>query len=577
MGGKYAISIGVRKSGPLPALDGAIADAHAFAEWARSCKEPYLTSVITDEEIGKPVTVDRLKAEINRIIEEDITCLLIFYAGHGIAAQGGDYWLLSNYSRDGDEAVNLFQSMRNARRHGIGQIALFSDACRTSLNTAAYVGGRVIFPPPARSGTLSRYDEFLSTDIGDAAQEVTGDALAKSYGIFSKCLLTALHGLEPEAIESRVPRKVLTSTTLANWLEKAVPLQSGKIPGAAVQYPSITTGWRAPKDEYAEFGTSPEFSESLIEMGVSGRKLLDWVSQQKTMGLAERRALRNTARARVAESQTARAKVVDDRTDAYLFASHQALMRRRGNSLTILGAEIIDVVAPDGENVDVGGNGKRWAVQGGNGPLSIALCTVSEQWFPATLLPDFSGTLLVGENGVESLNYAHSRNSHERSLGYRSEERVARWNALLSVGRSVQSAELTDFADEVRQFKHVNPTLGILAAYAYERAGQIDEVASVAWYFLSRNGFVPFDVWALLEAYGDPVQLAAQHDYYLSEQPVVAGGIPLLTRGWSLIDPDQGRSSSLAKLRGGLKDSVWTTFDGEEGVEFAKMIANRRI
>lgn len=98
----------------------------------------------------------------------------------------------------------------------------------------------------------------------------------------------------------------------------------------------------------------------------------------------------------------------------------------------------------------------------------------------------------------------------------------------------------------------------------------------MAWYFLDRNQFVPFDVWALLGAYGEPAQLTAEHGH-VPERPVVAGGVPLVTRGWSLIDPDQDRSADLAKLKGGLKDSVWTTLDAVAGAKFAQMIADRRI
>jgi hypothetical protein len=57
---KYALSIGVRKSGVLPALDGAISDAHAFANWARDPKQKYNVTLITDEQ-WQPVTIDRLK------------------------------------------------------------------------------------------------------------------------------------------------------------------------------------------------------------------------------------------------------------------------------------------------------------------------------------------------------------------------------------------------------------------------------------------------------------------------------------------------------------------------------------
>src|SRR5947209_6699849 len=123
MGERYAIAIGVRRSGRLPLLDGAIADAHAFAAWAS--RQGYVVSKVTDEG-GVAVTVKRIKDEITGILTDDVSRLLVFYSGHGISSQLGDYWLLSDYDTD-DEAVNLAQSARNARRLGMGQIAVFSD------------------------------------------------------------------------------------------------------------------------------------------------------------------------------------------------------------------------------------------------------------------------------------------------------------------------------------------------------------------------------------------------------------------------------------------------------------------
>ena len=569
---KYALVIGIRKSGQLPALDGAIADAKAFAEWASSPSQAYITSIVTDE--TEPVTVDRLKHEIKKILEEDISKLLIFYSGHGISAQAGDYWLLSHYDRDGEEAVNLAQSMRNGRRLGIGQIAIFSDACRSSFNTAAYVTGRVIFPVPPGPRLLSRYDEFLSTDIGYAAQEVPGEDPTKSYGIFSRCLLTALHGREPEVIESRSSRKVITSMGLANWLEKAVPLQSGRIPGASVQYPSITTGWHEPNDEYAELTTAEETSANMAA-GAGGRRLLNWNQPLSKLGLTERRAIRNATLARVAESKASREKLVSERMEAFL-ASNDRGSAAPGHSLTVFGAQIVEVVTPPGASADLIEQPGVWHIHGHGAPHSVALRTGDGLWIAATLLPMYNGTIVVGNEGVESLNYAPPRDSSEWELNRESERMVARWSALLSVGRMSNTVELTAFADEVREFKHVNPAFGILAAYAYERSGRIDEVASVAWYFIERNMFVPFDVWSLLVNYGDPMKLIARHGC-VSENPIVAGGFPLLTRGWSFFDPDNDWQADLARLRTGLRDSVWTTFNAQAGATFARMVADRRI
>jgi hypothetical protein len=575
MDGKYALAIGVRKSGSLPTLDGAIADAHAFAEWASNPKHGYDVRLVTDE--GGPLTIERLRTTIDAILEETVSRLLIFYSGHGICSQLGDYWLLSKYDRDGEEAVNVLLSMRNARRLGIGQIAVFSDACRSSLNRAAFISGRVIFPSPRRGTTISPYDEFLSTDIGDASQEVPDEDPSKSYGVFSRCVLAALRGMEPEAAEDRAPRKVISSGSLANWLEKTVPFQSGKIPGGIVQNPSITPSWRCPNDEYAEYPVLREEATVLRRMGETGRRVLDWtVRGGESLGLSDRRARRAKAQARVAQSTSDRERKIRERSLAFQaqrgresFETHQGL--------TVVGSTITEVVVPQGTNVDLFTENVLPHVRGYGGPHSIALKTDQKFWIAATLLPEFIGTLVVNQSGVESLNYAPPRSSPNRDANLRSEKVVADWNALLSVDRRTKPRDWEGFAEEVRQMKHINPAFGILAAYAYERSGMIDEIANIGWYFASRNNFVPFDVMALLRAYGDPdAMIRAQGDWNLN-QIVVAGGFPALTQGWSLLDVESGASSELVRLRAGLMDSVWTTFDEQTGRRFADMIERGEI
>lgn len=575
MGNKYALSIGVRASGKLPRLDGAIADAHAFAEWASAPNQGYIVKLVTDEDDA--VTIERLKTYLQTVLEEDITRLIIFYSGHGLCSQAGDYWLLSHYDRDGDEAVNLSQSMRNARRLGIGQIAVFSDACRSSLNTAALISGRVIFPLPLRSArSTSPYDEFLSTDIGDVSLEKADADPTKSYGVFSRCLLTALYGLEPEATEERAQRKVISSVALANWLEKSVPFQSGKIPGGTVQFPSITPSWRAPNDEYADFPRDYDAVKGIIGDTVARRRVLSWIPGAESVALTVRRARRAKATARVAQGEIDRKQRVKERTEAFQanrgresFETHQGL--------TIVGANIANIAVRSGAQVDLFQEGGLWHVRGYGTPLSVALRTDKKFWIAATLLPEFIGTLVVGKSGVESVNYAPPRgNVYEREMNLKSEKIVAEWNALLSVARRTTPRELEAFADEAREMKHINPAFGVLAAYAYERGGRIDEVASIAWYFAHRNEFVPFDVISLLSAYGDPADMINAHGVP-PPKITVAGGFPMLTQGWSMLDTESGAKPELVKLRAGLMDSVWTAFDTDIGNRFAEMITQGEI
>jgi hypothetical protein len=574
MGERFVLAIGVRRSGRLPRLDGAIADARAFSEWASSAAQNYNVKLVTDE--SGAVTIDRLKTQVDEILKEDVSRLLIFYSGHGICCQTGDYWLLSNCDHDSDEAVNLSLSIRNARRFPIGQIAVFSDACRTSLNSVALVGGRSIFPSGPRIAIVtSPYDEFLSTNIGDVSQEVVGEDQSKAYGVFSRCLLKALQGLEPNAAVSRERRKVICSVALANWLEKAVPLESGSIPGGSVQYPSITPSWRPPDDEYAEWSSVTEAANVSDSVSQTGSRVLSYTAGVDVLNHDRRSKPGAEAEARVAEAKAYRLDLIAERSQMFQaqrgresFETHQGL--------TVVGAKITAIAVPQGARIDLFEEGGLWHIRGYGGPLSVALRTSRGIWIAATLLPDFIGTLVFGKEGVESLNYAPPRSSPERETNLRSEQIVAEWNALLSVNRSASPIELEVFADQVREVKHINPAFGVLAAYAYDRIGRGDQVASIAWHFATRNFFIPFDVMSLLSAYGDPALLIRNHGW-VPDNPIVAGGFPMITQGWALLDPESGARGELLRLRSGLKNSVWTSFDAKAGRIFANMIVRGTV
>jgi hypothetical protein len=66
--------------------------------------------------------------------------------------------------------------------------------------------------------------------------------------------------------------------------------------------------------------------------------------------------------------------------------------------------------------------------------------------------------------------------------------------ALMHQGRFGDLNDLKKLGDQLRQYKHVNPSLGILAAYAYERAGDLKAIDSVTTYFAQAGQPVPFDV-----------------------------------------------------------------------------------
>ncbi len=211
-----AIAIGVAHAGDLVELPGAVNGAKEFHRWAQA--QGYATTLIIDE--IESVTVERLKTAIKSSIANDTERLLIYFAGHGIEPSVNTaYWLLSNWQADSDEAVNVSLSLANAKRTALAQIAVFSDACRSTVTDAALVGGSSIFPKPGGSpAKLPQWDHFFASRLGEVSQEVPGADPTQAYGIFTRCVMQALNGNADKAIEKRdSDLRVVSSGTLAGF------------------------------------------------------------------------------------------------------------------------------------------------------------------------------------------------------------------------------------------------------------------------------------------------------------------------------------------------------------------------
>jgi caspase domain-containing protein len=126
-----AVAIGIAHAGSLPELPGAVNGAKKFCDWAK--QQGYEVHLVSDE--TAEVTVEKLKTLIKDIIDEGETeRLVIYFAGHGIQpSYNTAYWLLSRWDNDSDEAINFNLSFANAKRSAIDQIAVFGDACRSTV------------------------------------------------------------------------------------------------------------------------------------------------------------------------------------------------------------------------------------------------------------------------------------------------------------------------------------------------------------------------------------------------------------------------------------------------------------
>jgi hypothetical protein len=513
---------------------------------------------------------------------------LLYFAGHGIQPTVNTaYWLLSRWENNSSEAINVNLSCYNAKRSGIGQIAIFADACRSTVPGAATVCGSSIFPifpkHAAAAGRQPQWDHFLASRLEEVAQEVPGTKPAEAYGVFTRCLMAALSGEAREAIEERRgkdPLHAVTSQRLADYLEDVVPLESGKIRGAQVQFPEAVPGWRPERNWYLGLKQTPQPEDT--------RRRLTPASVRKA-----RQQKRAAMRAQKAVAEATGRDEMNVRASTKAFAAVQgreSFETRQG--LTIIGATPTAFVVRGREvsqgttpNDDLFKERDAWHVRGKTRKSQSVLVKLEGgSWIATCLLPQFVGTVVVKEGLAASINYAPARGGQYR---WESFEEIApllnRWTALMHQGRYADTDEIAHVASTLRKEKHSNPSLGIFAAYAYERAGVIDEIDDIAWWFALASQPIPFDIAMLSTVplkrlHGEWTMAPRRPPGRFRRIAPVAGSFPLLTQGWSFLDPtDKFVHGALFDLRAGLLPALWTTLRADEGQKLAELVRNGKL
>jgi hypothetical protein len=562
MARRVAIAIGVEQSKGLVPLPGALRGADDFARWAKG--QGFEVVPISDR--GGPVRARDIFDAVNAAVSaRDVEALFIFFAGHGVSkGLDVDFWLLSAGPTDPNEAVNVAASLRTARRCGVPHVAIFSDACRTMAGKSrSGIEGTVIFPDLGIHQRM-KLDEFYAAPSGDVSHEVipaglsVDEAREKAFGIFSRCLLESLTGNDPVAIEEVAGARAVTSHRLEDALWEAVPVAAEEA-GAASQRPD-TRPESVPPLVLARLGMAAR--PAVIAPPPPDGAPLHRIGPSETGGPPSPTA-RGSWRAAVHN-------VIEELAREWAqFAPRDKYETRTG--LTVFGAGVKEAFAPQGhEGVFEEGGG--WCVRGKADLASSLLLLLDDgRWAAAALFPGFTGTLIVTSRGVEHLAYEPSRNDE----GWRvmndakvdpSALREATARAALAV-RSGRFEVALDHAEglarQLRMFKLANPALGVLAAYAYDRAGRTDEVRDMCNWFLDAGQVVPHDVAFLADALGRPGIR-------------VAPAYPLLTQGWAYLDRERIHPA-LREARRSLAPSLWASPGGEGAEALARAISEGEL
>jgi hypothetical protein len=201
IGGRNAarrVFIGVNQTGQLATLNDAAANAGRLHRWAvgQGMVDGESAILITDE--TGPVTPDRIADAVEQVITDVAPeQLIIYYAGHGVLARSAEQWLLTKAPMRSTAAVDVTQSVTDAKLGTVPHVVVISDACRTApegIQAQNVMGGSIF--PNVLSGQQCKVDVYYACAVGKPSAEIQSEAesVGSYRGIFTEVLLDALAG-----------------------------------------------------------------------------------------------------------------------------------------------------------------------------------------------------------------------------------------------------------------------------------------------------------------------------------------------------------------------------------------------
>jgi hypothetical protein len=555
---RAAVVIGVDRPKVAQRLNAAASAAKDVADWL-AC-QGFEVSLNTDED-GQAVRFDGLYTAVSGYVGRNtLKMLVIYFAGHGYADRGGEFWLLSDAPDNPNELIDLQQCRVAAQRLGIPNVVFISDACRSikaDLGTFD-AAPRNLFP--ASSLPDEGYvDLILGSHLGEQTFEARLADSSKHYtSLFTRTFLSAYQDPPEDCVEKIDGVEVLPNRKLMKYLPVLFQQQWDKVPGAYKQNPLLYVP-----------------SEDEIFIGaISGTKKPDPSQICKPQQVASLSALANSTVASIESGHGATVAAplrdfsVATGYDARLAVNSAAVASDTDladTGFVVKGAKVAKAVAagaetsieptPAGEIVKL-----RGEVEGGR---TLALLFADGSGVLLAILPGYVCTVVADERGVSSVSYLPARGRFpgdaQQLERVRQLQIAAASAASFGVFRVETDEEAYKLADRIRVGKSIDPTLGLYAAYAFDQAsrGKLKGVngqglvQSVAEFMREDIGFLLFDVAML--AFGARMFSVADNRF--------APPCPMLTQGWAYLDAlNIEIAEPLRRASAYLQRSLWTTF-----------------
>jgi hypothetical protein len=543
VGRKAAVVIGVNRTGNLDPLQAAVQAASDVAGWLSS--EGFEVALLTDECAAVH------SAQVEEALAQFVTArpryklLVVYFSGHGYWHARADRWLLSGAPVRGSDAINLRGAMDLARYSGIETVVFFSDACRSIPQTAQEqrIEGVDGFPNLSDFDVPNKVDAFKATSDAQSAYEIPL-ALAPGGPLTCRSVLTtAWLAAYEEASADMVIQvdeggrivPVVPNRRLEGFLQRKVDqLLAARndptlrqdldinVPSADDVY--VGCAKRPPPPAVRGLGHLPKWTPGR-EAAHELERVLD-TGEVAAAGYLGRDLIPRPA--------------ADFPSHCGFFVTGGSLSRVATTREHDARAELLDPGAVQLLGVD---------------PASTVVGQLDDgRCFVVPALSGYIGHITVNASGVANVSYVPSAGT-DRYAEYMSRRReIDELRTLVAISIDHDTLKVRDqeqanrLAPLIRSGRHVDPSLGLYAAYAYSSAGMDADVAHVRSFMYQDLDLVFFDVAML--ASRRPAQRFQTVPF-----------CPMLTQAWSLLRARGWQlHPSLEELKPALLDSLWTTF-----------------
>ncbi|KPE52949.1 MULTISPECIES: caspase family protein [Chryseobacterium] len=561
---KHAILIGINQIPEMPYLASPSSYAIKMKNWAEG--QGYITALFVDEPRGESTSGECTRTYIlntvSTIIDEGTDQLLIYFAGHGVErAAGEDIWLFPGYLRDTSESASVLSCQQRAYRSGIKHVVFISDACRSasSATTVQGLDPGALFPNLTRNNR-TEIDTFYSTHSGAKSIDVM-DEDGNYRSVYSDNLLKCLNGEVTEVIRPikrlNPPFPAVLSHELNDYLKTKVPdeiyLATGK-----KQFPIGSVSSSDPL-------FLSKFSEQVLVETI-GETGLSLITDQEpipvdTEVVSEK--LNFYLRAKGGSSAREMQQIKRDFKLDYDFFTADALFQQGETGLYVKGVRNPLVFSSRQQDRQWNDARRNFSspqifdfsdVDHGSNAMYFIGNYGGKRFYPITLLRGFFTQVVFHKNELLTVNYFPTDpNGKHESRHYANEVAERKSNIIMAAKKGIfqSTYELNQGGNYYRKYKHLEPTLGLFAAYAYFQNGDFEGVHSLYDFLQQNNQSILGDI-SLLERLSNRYPSTQQNDMIQ---------IPLLTQGWSYID--LLGYNPLENLVPYLQPGLWTSFSRE--------------